>query len=78
MNRLNGHYSYASSFNACDAQLSNPHLEDKLSQAQSEYGIFKSRCEEEMKSSSKSYSIFSFSATHGWALNRTGRTEAFL
>ncbi len=72
------HYSYASSFNACDAQLEHDHNESELPSAQSEYGKFKTRCEQALSSLSKKFAIFRFSATHGWAPNRCARTEEFL
>jgi dTDP-4-dehydrorhamnose reductase len=72
------HYFYASSFNACDAQLAEDHRESELPSAQSDYGKFKARCEQALMSDSKRFAIFRFSATHGWAPNRCARTEDFL
>lgn len=77
-NMTGAHYFYASSFNACDAQLIHDHQEFELPSAQSEYGKFKARCEKELFESSKRFAIFRFSATHGWAPNRVARTEEFL
>ena len=72
------HYVYASSFNACDAQLVEDHLETELPSAASEYGKFKASCERALLESAKKFAIFRFAATHGWAPNRPSRTESFL
>lgn len=72
------HYNYFSSFNALDANKEQEHYEDDLPNAQSEYGIFKAKCENELSKSSNNHSIFRFGATHGWAPNRLSRTETFL
>jgi dTDP-4-dehydrorhamnose reductase len=72
------HYNYFSSFNALDANLTEEHYEDELPNAQTEYGVFKAKCENELTSNSKNHSIFRFGATHGWAPNRLARTETFL
>ena len=78
LDRLGTHYSYASSFNACDSNTDSDHLENEVAHAQTEYGRFKAACEEELIAHSKSFSIFRFSAVHGWAPNRYARTEQFL
>lgn len=77
-NEVDSAYYFASSFNACDADISSPHLESKQADAESDYGMFKARCEEELIRSSKRYGIFRFSATHGWAPGEIKRTEEFL
>jgi len=77
-NKLEIRYGYASSFNACDNQLIDDHLEAEKSNAKSAYGIFKAKCEEELFSRGKKFCIFRFSATHGFASNRIARTEDFL
>ena len=72
------HYNYFSSFNALDANTLVEHYEDELPNAQTDYGIFKGKCETELTKNSNNHSIFRFGATHGWAPNRLSRTETFL
>ncbi|WP_127716957.1 NAD(P)-dependent oxidoreductase [Halobacteriovorax sp. HLS] len=72
------HYNYFSSFNALDANISTEHYEDELPNAQTDYGLFKARCEEELFANGSNFSIFRFGATHGWAPNSKSRTELFL
>lgn len=72
------HYNYFSSFNALDANIAEEHYEDELPNAQTDYGLFKARCEEELFSNGANFSIFRFGATHGWAPNSKSRTELFL
>ena len=72
------YYVYASSFNACDAQLVEDHVETELPSATSEYGKFKASCERALLESAKKFATFRFASTHGWAPNRLSRTESFL
>jgi dTDP-4-dehydrorhamnose reductase len=78
LNSLGSHYSYTSSSNACDNNASETHHESEKSNAKSDYGKFKARCEVELEKYSNSFSAFRFSAIHGWAPNRRARTETFL
>lgn len=71
-------YAYASSSNACDAEAFCAKTEDAPPAAASDYGRFKARCEQALAANSQNYSIYRFAATHGWAPNRTARTESFL
>lgn len=71
-------YLFASSFNAVDAELARPHQESDPANAQSDYGKFKVRCEEELLRFCKRPLAFRFPAVHGWAPNRVARTEHFL
>ena len=74
----NTHYNYFSSFNALDANIAQEHYEDEMPNAQTEYGIFKAKCESELLANGSNFSIFRFGATHGWAPNTKSRTELFL
>lgn len=78
VNAKGGRYLYASSFNAVDAVLDRPHEESDPPGAQSDYGRFKARCEEELARSCERWAAFRFAAIHGWAPNRAARTQAFL
>lgn len=77
-NKSNGRLIYASSANVFDADGTKPHDENDPPQAQSDYGKFKLRCEQLLLERAQSPVIFRLAATHGWAPNRTARTEAFL
>jgi len=72
------YYVYASSSNATDAIWNNPYTESSEGNAKSDYGIFKARCEKVLRENSNNYVAFRFAATHGFAPNRTSRTEIFL
>lgn len=72
------HYSYASSFNACDADVSTSHKESDLPNATTAYGQFKARCELALMEGSVAHAIFRFPMVHGWAPHRETRTVAFL
>lgn len=77
-NEHGARYVYASSYNAVDADVSKPHPESEAPESQSEYGKFKAQCERELEKNSGNFTVFRFSATHGWAPNRIARTEEFL
>ena len=72
------HYLYASSFNACDANVESEHIENELPFAVSEYGRFKAACETALAGASGKYTVFRYAAVHGWAPNRIARTEDLL
>ncbi len=78
LNAVGCHYAYASSSNAIDANYLHPHGEKEEPNSQSDYGKFKGKCELALAQTSKEYSIYRFSAVHGWAPNRIARTEEFL
>ena len=78
LNAIGSHYGYASSANAVDANYLNAHTEDELPNSQSDYGTFKGKCESALSRLSQDYSVYRFSAVHGWAPNRVARTEEFL
>lgn len=71
-------YLFASTFNAVDATLDRPHREEDPPGAQSPYGRYKARCEEELARAGGDWVAFRFASTHGWAPNREARTQAFL
>lgn len=72
------YYAYFSSFNALDANLNSEHYEDEVPNAQSDYGRFKAKCEQELNNLGNNFVIFRFAATHGYAPFRLSRTESFL
>lgn len=72
-------YTYLSSSNACDGDVSKRHYESDRAHASTDYGKFKARCEDSLSDAlSRNAQVFRFAATHGWAPNRISRTEEFL
>ena len=78
ISKTNIHYGFISSSMVFDTDLSRPHNETDAIGASSEYGKFKEQCERALTARGNLYTIFRFSATHGYSPNRISRTEKFL
>jgi dTDP-4-dehydrorhamnose reductase len=74
----NKHYTYMSSSNAIDGDVTRPHYENEKAFGGSEYGKYKARCEHYLYENMPEALIIRFPATHGFAPNRISRTEEFL
>lgn len=72
------YYSYCSSALALDACTNKDLTEDKLAQANSDYGMFKARCERMLYDSPIDWSIFRFSSLQGYCAHKNIRNEVFL
>lgn len=72
------HYTYMSSSNAIDGDVSRPHYETDKAFGGSDYGKYKARCEHHLYANMPQALIIRFPATHGYAPNRVARTEEFL
>lgn len=71
-------YLFMSSSMVFDGKPDAPHQEDDIASAQSEYGLLKQACEQQIKRNLNSYCICRISATHGFAPNKISRTESLL
>lgn len=74
----NKHYTYMSSSNAIDGDVSKPHYEIDKAFGATEYGRYKAKCEHYLYKNMPEALIIRFPATHGYAPNRFARTEEFL
>ncbi len=72
------HHVFMSSSMVFDGRANQPHTETDVTQGKSDYGVFKARCEEVVRSVAGDYSIVRISAVHGFAPNKISRTERFL
>jgi dTDP-4-dehydrorhamnose reductase len=72
------HYTYMSSSNAVDGDVTRDHYEYEEANGASEYGMYKAKCEHFLYKEMPKALIIRFPATHGYAPNRTSRTEEFL
>lgn len=71
-------YLYMSSSMVFDANLAVPHQEDDATNAKSDYGKLKEKCEQQIKKNLTNYCICRISAIHGFAPHKISRTENFL
>ncbi len=72
------HYTFMSSSNAIDGDVSKPHYETDKAFGGTDYGKYKAKCEHYLYEEMPEALIIRFPATHGYAPNRVARTEEFL
>jgi len=72
------HYTYMSSSNAMDGDVTRAHFENEKAKGGSLYGKYKAQCEHYLYENMPNALIVRFPATHGHAPNRIARTEEFL